>query len=264
MKDKKFTLIELLVVVAIIGILASLLLPALKKSRDSARRIACLNQEKQIGIAFAMYRGDNNGYYPATPMHSVGSRISWDDMLSGYDGRPTLSDSDMTEQHLLKEGPYNNDLYLCPSNVIERDTYSIRSYAVSFDYAPEWDVIGVSGWDDGDSWSVSESQIVNASDFAVMAEYQNFGNSMGYADFNVGYFTVNGFAAWYSPTVTSELKSFYVHDTKSYKQNFLYSDGHVEYKSFDQTLGTEADHFWSASWGVAIENTQWSALYGGK
>lgn len=263
MKDKKFTLIELLVVVAIIGILASLLLPSLKKSRDSARRIACLNQEKQIGYAFAMYRGDNNGYYPSTPVPSVGSRISWDDMLSGYDGRSPLSDADKERQDINKEGPYKSDLYLCPSNIVERDTYALRSYAVSWDYFPNFDVIGVSGWADGEGWSVSESQIVNASNFAVMAEYQNSGNIMGYADYNVGYFTVNGFAAWYSPTVTSELKSFYVHDTKSYKQNFLYSDGHVEYKSFDKTLGTEADHFWSASWGVAIENTQWSALYGG-
>jgi len=64
MKKLKFSLIEILVVVAIIGILASFLMPTLKKARDSARRATCINNEKQMGIAFAMYHGDNDGYFP--------------------------------------------------------------------------------------------------------------------------------------------------------------------------------------------------------
>ena len=60
-----FTLIELLIVIAIIAILASMLLPAIGKARETAKGIACINNLKQLGNGYIMYAGDYNDWLPA-------------------------------------------------------------------------------------------------------------------------------------------------------------------------------------------------------
>ena len=80
---RRFTLIELLVVIAIIAILAAMLLPALGRARETAKRIDCVGRLRQQGMAFGMYLNDNKDYYP-TNLGTTGE--AWYQKIAQYLG----------------------------------------------------------------------------------------------------------------------------------------------------------------------------------
>ncbi len=84
-RNKTFTLIELLVVIAIIAVLASLLLPTLKRARESARRIQCLANQRSMHMLAMVYAADSDGYMPGGSYPIIGPM-----MAGGYkdDGDP--------------------------------------------------------------------------------------------------------------------------------------------------------------------------------
>ncbi|HOK05441.1 MAG TPA: prepilin-type N-terminal cleavage/methylation domain-containing protein [Victivallales bacterium] len=109
-----FTLIELLVVVAIITILIAILLPALRQAREMAKKIVCINNQKQIGTLFAFYQNDFSGFSP-------GSVSAWGDGNYSYwynfiDGDATTGIGAISDGY-LETDPYKiNGIFRCSKN----------------------------------------------------------------------------------------------------------------------------------------------------
>jgi prepilin-type processing-associated H-X9-DG protein len=108
-----------LVVIAIIGVLAALLVPALGKAREKARTISCLSNLKQLGAAWVMYADDNSGQVaPANgPRGWVGGKLNF--LPNNPDNFDTglLIDNDM-HPHMALLGPYTRtaEIYRCPGD----------------------------------------------------------------------------------------------------------------------------------------------------
>ncbi len=79
-----FTLIELLVIIAIVGVLVALLLPTVRSTREQGKRIQCMNNLRQVGMAFFMYFEDNNYAFPPTTQLIDTQIIFWPGLVNKY------------------------------------------------------------------------------------------------------------------------------------------------------------------------------------
>ena len=127
-----FTLIELLVVIAIIAILAAMLLPALAAAKRKAQKINCVNNLKQVGIAFRIWEGDNGDKYPMALASAVGGALEMASNLgnSGTTTTPTPGPANKANVPYLYSVMSNElstpKVTLCPSDA------TVRQVAASF------------------------------------------------------------------------------------------------------------------------------------
>jgi len=223
-----FTLVELLVVIAIIGILASLLLPALKKAKNTVYKTACLNNFKQIGIAQSNYSSDYEDWIVPTTAPWNTSGNYWHTLLSGYrpEGKISGYGVKYSNAHKTLEDLGN---FRCPGENVPPGSYTDTPPLFSYTH------YGVNTYLGGGLISNYPYRKVNAAtqpSIALFAADLNTRSSPAITRSNPGYYWLAFRHGTNDPRpVTSSYTEAYAilpHSAFKGQTNVLYFDGHVE------------------------------------
>jgi prepilin-type processing-associated H-X9-DG protein/prepilin-type N-terminal cleavage/methylation domain-containing protein len=207
-----FTLVELLVVVAVIAILASLLLPSLSRARETAMRIKCISNQKQIGIGMLMYAGDCDGLI----VRDIDG-ASWKLLYTGM----TTKGGDKIITTKITSCPKYPESNAIASGNKSFDSYGIYTAHADKEYSSKISTVGDFC---SQPYTLSSSVAYSLKKVKYPSEMIILGDA-----FNLGASYTNWGQYWnFTPITNWDLRSYYLFMGHQNRANVLFFDGHAQ------------------------------------